>query len=68
MIDFLSYTVFADREMTTIRGAYNLYGEAADRTLRIFRRGLGKKPRVGDVLWLCRIDRIRSEDPSERAA
>jgi hypothetical protein len=67
MVDFLSYTVFADREMTQVRGAYDLYGEAAERTLRIFKRAMHRAPREGDVLWLCRIDRIRSEDQSEAA-
>jgi hypothetical protein len=67
MPDFLSYTIFADRELTEVRHVANLVGREALDVLDIFRRELRREPREGDVANGCRIDRIGSEDAAKAA-
>jgi hypothetical protein len=72
-MSFISYTVFEDIACTTIRSVANLYGRDAERALGGFRafkaRNGGSEPRVGDVIFACRIDCIGSSTvPSQDGA
>lgn len=63
---FLSYTIFADRDLSVVRHFASLQGSKAVHFLNIFRTELGREPREGDVAIGCRIDRIGSEEqPNE---
>lgn len=63
---FLSYTVFADLALTTVKQVVNLEGREAEKILASFnwciRRERGRDACEGDVFAGCRIDRIGSED------
>lgn len=67
----LSFTVFEDMACTTVRSIATLYGRDAERALSGFRaakaKSGGSEPKVGDIIYACRIDRIGSEEILEAA-
>jgi hypothetical protein len=61
----LTYTVFEDLSLEAVRFVAELRGEDATYMLNIFRGGLGREPKAGDVWAGCRISHIGSDDDHE---
>lgn len=60
---YLSYTIFTDLTLTTVKKVVELDGESGDMALTAFRNLKGAEPREGDIIAGARIDRIGSEHP-----
>jgi hypothetical protein len=68
MTAYLSYTVFEDVNCTVVRNVVHAAGYEAARLMDALRTVKGHEPREGDIIALCRIDRIGSEDQAAEAA